>query len=52
MWHIRVERLLDLACGIESYAPVIDALSKYKLKIMAWFCDDILGANSPKSQAD
>ena len=31
--------------------PVIDSLKSNKLKIMA-FCDDILGANSPKAQAD
>ncbi len=31
--------------------PVIDSLKANKLKIMA-FCDDILGANSPKAQAD
>jgi hypothetical protein len=30
---------------------VIDSLKSNKLKIMA-FCDDILGANSPKAQAD
>jgi hypothetical protein len=29
--------------------PVIDSLKSNKLKIMA-FCDDILGANSPKTQ--
>jgi hypothetical protein len=32
-------------------SPVIDFLKSNKLKIMA-FCDDILGANSPKAQSD
>ena len=31
--------------------PVLDSLKSNKLKIMV-FCDDILGGNSPKTQAD